>query len=140
MKSSRPFVFVFIVIALGIWGVTIAAQDRESAQGSSDATENSVAPQVFHVMFHSPGPQWKEGVLFHLQTGVDKHIQYMAGLLQQDLVVMGGPFTDNSGGMMVSRISSLEEAQRVASEDPAVKSGLLAVKVRPWMIAMKTVE
>lgn len=43
-------------------------------------------------------------------------------------LALGGPFLDDSGGMMV--------AVPVAAEDPAVKSGLLRYTVRPWLVAM----
>jgi uncharacterized protein YciI len=64
----------------------------------------------------------------------------MAGLLEQGLIVMGGPYLDDSGGMMVSRASSLEEAERLAHEDPGVQSGLLTVEVKAWYVPMVSVE
>ena len=64
----------------------------------------------------------------------------MAGLLRRNVIVMGGPFLDDSGGMMIARSQSLAEAQRLADADPAVKSGLLRVEVHPWMVPMATVE
>lgn len=53
---------------------------------------------------------------------------------------MGGPFPDDTGGLMIARSGSLEEAQRPAAEGPAVRSGLLRTEVHPWMVPMATVE
>lgn len=33
--------------------------------------------------------------------------------------------------------TTLEEIQSFAETDPAVKSGLLVIEIRPWMIAME---
>lgn len=92
---------------------------------------------VYHVIFHSPGPRWDTRVSFQEQPGVMEHVQYCSQFLQKGLLVMGGPFLDNSGGMMVLRTATIEEAQKIALDDPAVRGGLLRVVVRPWMRAMK---
>lgn len=65
---------------------------------------------------------------------------YMARLLERGLLVMGGPYLDDSGGMMVSRASSLEEAESLAREDPGVRSGLLRVEVKAWYVPLASVE
>lgn len=103
-------------------------------------TEDSTRRPVFHVLLHTPGPQWQDGVSFQDQPGVGLHVQYMAGLLQQGLLVMGGPFLDDTGGMMISRAQTIEDALRIANKDPAVTSGLLRVTVRPWMVPMQDVK
>ncbi|MEZ5059808.1 MAG: YciI family protein [Saprospiraceae bacterium] len=67
------------------------------------------------------------------------HVQYMATFGTEKLV-MGGPFLDNSGGMMIYNCETIEEAQKIANDDPTVKSGLLNVEVKQWMVAMQTIE
>ncbi len=63
----------------------------------------------------------------------------MRNLLVAMVIVIGGPFLDDSGGMMVSRAASLEAAQKLANDDPAVVGALLNVNVKPWMVPMSTV-
>jgi uncharacterized protein YciI len=60
--------------------------------------------------------------------------------LENGLIVMGGPFLDDSGGMMICREQDLEKAKVLAEQDPAVKSGLLKVSIKPWMVAMSSVQ
>lgn len=125
---------LILVAALSIVGVALAAQEeRPSPEGTGQP------PPVYHVFFHSPGPQWKSGVSFREQPGIEEHVAYMRDLLEQGLMVMGGPFLDDSGGMMVSRIPTLDEARRVASQDPGVESGLLRVEVRAWLVPMASI-
>lgn len=95
-------------------------------------------PPVYFVLFHTPGEKWTANVSFREQPGVMEHVQYMARFVQTNQLVIGGPFLDNSGGMMVMQAGSLEEAERLAKEDPSVQKGLLNVSVKPWMAAMRT--
>jgi uncharacterized protein YciI len=97
--------------------------------------EQKATPPVFPVLFHSPGPKWDHSLSFQQQDGVMEHVKYMASFIESNKLVEGGPFLDNSGGMMVFN-GTLEEAEQIANEDPTVKSGLLKVIVRPWMCAM----
>ena len=46
---------------------------------------------------------------------------------------MGGPFLDGEGGMAVLEVSSAEEAQKLAKEDPGVVSGVLDPEIHPWL-------
>lgn len=95
-------------------------------------------PPVYFVLFHTPGEKWAANVSFREQPGVMEHVQYMAGFVQSNRLVMGGPFLDDSGGMMVMKAESLEEAERLAHADPSVQEGLLKVSVKPWMAAMRS--
>ena len=95
---------------------------------------------IFCVLKHTPGVNWKEGIPFQEQPGVEEHIKYMSQQLANGFLLMGGPFLDNSGGMMVCRTSDIEKAKEVGEADPSVISGLLKVEVKQWMIPMTSVE
>jgi len=107
------------------------------APGQGEEMPPPAKPPVFFVMMHAPGPKWVPGTPFREQPGIPEHVGYMHGLQEKGLLEMGGPFLDDSGGMMVSRAASREEVVRLAEADPAVKSGLLAVTVKPWMQVMR---
>ena len=49
-------------------------------------------------------------------------------------MVIGGPFLDDSGGMMILEIDSQEAAETIATADSSVQNGLLNVTVRPGML------
>ena len=97
-------------------------------------------PQVYYAFFHTPGPGWAEGVGFREQRGVGEHVGYMAQQLEAGRLVFGGPFLDDSGGMMVLRAESEAEAVAIAEADPTVLNGLLLVSVKPWMMAMNSLS
>ncbi len=93
-------------------------------------------PPLYFAVFHQPGPNWAEGVPFGDQDGVEVHVTYMKEQLQEGNLVLGGPFLDNSGGMMVLRAASLEAARTIAARDPAVVRRLIQVTVKPWLLVM----
>lgn len=95
-------------------------------------------PDIRYVIVHTPGPAWQPGVDFRDQPGVMQHVEYFLKIKEQGKVTFGGPFLDNSGGMMIPKGGlSEEEIKRIASEDPTIKSGLVNCTIRPWYIAMK---
>jgi uncharacterized protein YciI len=95
-------------------------------------------PTQFLVV-HSPGPKWKAGVPPFEQEGLQLHVAHFAELLEQGKLAMGGPFLDAaSGGMMIAEPGvSEEELRDYAAADPAVKSGLLTFRVRPWLVGLR---
>lgn len=104
--------------------------------GRNSMAQTSQKPQIYFVIFHTPGPHWDKAKTFKQQPDVMKHVGYMSQFLESKKLVMGGPFLDDSGGMMVLEAKDIKEAQRIAQDDPTVKSGLLVANVKPWMIAM----
>lgn len=102
--------------------------------------EQSTEKPIFCVLKHSPGKNWKEGIPFQEQPGVEEHVKYMSMQLKNGFLLMGGPFLDNSGGMMVCKTANLNKAKEIAEADPAVVAGLLKVEVKQWMIPMSSIE
>jgi len=42
--------------------------------------------------------------------------------------------------MMVCKAENQEAAEKIANEDPGVKSGLLKVEIKRWLVPMTTVK
>lgn len=141
MRIRKGSVTVLALALLCLGGASeAAAQDEETDEEATVEGAADPGPPVYYVLFHSPGPQWNGDFSFREQPGIEAHVGYMAGLLERGLLVMGGPYLDDSGGMMVSRASSLEEAESLAREDPGVRSGLLRVEVKAWYVPLASVE
>jgi uncharacterized protein YciI len=104
---------------------------------ASPAFAVDAPPDIRPVVFHAHGPRWNNMLHFREQEGVQDHVAYYGKAQADGLLSMGGPFLDDSGGMMIFKSGiKLETAQAFANDDPAVKSGLLIAIVRPWYVAM----
>jgi len=107
-----------------------------SSKSKIIASKKTDGDRVFYsVLFHSPGERWVDSLSFRDQPGIEEHVNYMGLLLKNKKLVLGGPFLDNSGGMVIFD-GTIEEAEKAANDDPAVKNCLLKVKVKPWMVVM----
>jgi len=69
-----------------------------------------------------------------------EHFAYLGDLEARGILLAAGPFMDNDGtrhgaGMMILRAGSIEEADRIAAEEPYRKYGLRRHKPMPWQWA-----
>jgi uncharacterized protein YciI len=61
------------------------------------------------------------------------HRQYLATLRQNGQLVVAGPFTDDSGALIVYEAGSAEEAEAFLKGDPFHQNGIfLTWDLRPW--------
>lgn len=62
------------------------------------------------------------------------HLANLEPLSAQGRVVLAGPLTDKTGSLIVIEADSLEEAQRIAREDPYTVHGVFErVEVHPFL-------
>lgn len=61
------------------------------------------------------------------------HLANLKPLLEQGRMVIGGPFTDGSGSLMIVDMGSQAEAEEFARNDPYMKHGVFErIEVRPF--------
>jgi uncharacterized protein YciI len=61
------------------------------------------------------------------------HLENLRPLVEQGKVLVGGPFTDGSGSMMVVEMESEAAAMEFARNDPYTKEGVFErVEVKPF--------
>ena len=63
------------------------------------------------------------------------HRQYLTGLREQGKLVISGPFTDDSGGLLVYEAETSEQVDTMLREDPFATQGVyLSWEIRPWNV------
>ncbi len=61
------------------------------------------------------------------------HRQYLAALRERGQLAISGPFTDDSGALIVYEAASAEEAEKLLQGDPFHANGIfLSYVMRPW--------
>jgi uncharacterized protein YciI len=61
------------------------------------------------------------------------HRQYLASLKQAGQLAASGPFTDDSGALIIYEAASREEAEKLLQGDPFHRNGIfLNYQLRPW--------
>jgi len=64
------------------------------------------------------------------------HMAHLTAMWKAGKLVLAGPLVDDGDwrGVLIYRTKTLEEAQKLANDDPAVKAGRLVVTMHPWMV------
>jgi hypothetical protein len=61
------------------------------------------------------------------------HREYLKGLLASGHLAISGPFTDDSGGLLVYETETLEETEALIRNDPFAQGGVfLTWNIRGW--------
>jgi uncharacterized protein len=65
-----------------------------------------------------------------------QHMAYTTQLFDQGKIILGGAATDGAIGVIVWRVDSAEEMQRLYQNDPAVKAGIGYPELHPFRIGL----
>lgn len=63
-----------------------------------------------------------------------EHQNYLRWLDKNGFLLLPGPLSDGAGGILILDCYSIEEAKKLANNDPYVKAGKFEVEVHPLMI------
>ena len=63
-----------------------------------------------------------------------QHLDNIHKMAEEGTLLLAGPFLDDGDvrGIYIFNIDSVEEAQKIAESDPAVKAGSLELEIWPW--------
>jgi len=132
-----------VVLTLAL-AIPIAAAARAGEPAGGKPTAEKPAPQAepelqlesFQlVMLQRPAAprEYPPEKLEEIQTA---HLAHLGAMAKAGKMVVAGPFGDQPDeklrGLCLYRVGSLDEARRLAEDDPAVKAGRLEVVVWTW--------
>src|SRR6266849_4832541 len=132
-----------LILALSAVGMCVPAWAQAPASSPSPAPAASPGAwkagdppaemTTYYFVMLVKGPKWTG------QSNPDlmkQHLAHLRSMWAAGKVVIAGPLTDDgtTRGLCVYKVGSLDEARALASDDPAVKAGRLAVEVHPWMV------
>ena len=93
---------------------------------------------VFQLVFFRRGPTWTPEVTPATEKLQKEHQQFQQKMIDQHKAWAAGPFEHQKDetvrGMTLYHVDTLEEAQKLASDDPAVKAGRLVLEVVTWYV------
>ena len=90
---------------------------------------------TYYAAFLRPGSRWDPDKPVREQPLWDEHARYMDALFETGVVVLGGPFVDRSGSMVILEAGSATEARDLYRGDPwTVHDILVVAEVKGWTI------
>jgi len=63
---------------------------------------------------------------------LDSHKAYLQKYIENGKIYAKGPFTDHSGGLVIYRTDSYEEAKKIAENDPAILQNSRKLTLKEW--------
>lgn len=88
-------------------------------------------------IFYTQGPAWVQGKSIYEQPA-DDHDQWALNLFKAKKLLFAGPFSDDSGGLVVLDVVDEAEAQALFASDPGLHSGIFRATLHPWYIFLAT--
>ncbi|WP_333608637.1 YciI family protein [Arsukibacterium sp.] len=128
---------LFSVLLLCCFALPLAAEPVLKPQYNAElaaelgADDYGMRPYVMAILRAGPNLRHDAKTVQALQRG---HMDTIARLAAEGKLVLAGPFLDNGElrGIYIFNVSSVEEAQALTAEDPAVKAGRLSMQLIPW--------
>jgi len=123
------------------WSSILLAQDMDSSSPKPETFEmqwgdSSYVMQKYFVVFMKRGPNRNQSE--EEEVNIQKHhLAHLNKLYKMGKTSITGPFGDDGDvlGMVIFNTSTMEEAKKLADQDPAVKAGRLVVEVHPFWSA-----
>ncbi|HLZ61420.1 MAG TPA: YciI family protein [Ktedonosporobacter sp.] len=82
-----------------------------------------------------PGSAWVPGKTVREQPYWAEHADFMDQLFENGTVVLGGPFADATGSLVVVEAEDEQEVEELFASDPFVVQGIFALALRKqWVL------
>ena len=88
------------------------------------------------VVARRSGPAWDASKALEQQSGWTEHAAYMDRLVDDRIIVLGGPLQDEHRVVLVVEASSEDEVRAVLADDPWSGSHLVVESVERWTIRL----
>lgn len=93
------------------------------------------------VMISAAGPQRDLAKGTREQAHWDEHARFIDALVDQGVIMMGGPFEDEGGAMLIVRANDANEVMETMKHDPWHTHGILQLQsLKRWEIYIDTRE
>jgi uncharacterized protein YciI len=91
---------------------------------------------MFLVVVRRNGPDWQPGRPMEEQSGWLEHASFMDGLVEQGVIVLGGPLADEDRVVHAFEADSEAAVRDTLAADPWSESHLRIDKIEPWTIRL----
>ena len=107
------------------------------AADADDPGQSLMRDETLFVVDRPAGVEWVAGKGAREQPLWDEHAAFMDALFERGVIALGGPFLDDSGAMLVMRVTDASEARALLEPDPWCSNArdIQGIgRIRPWTI------
>jgi hypothetical protein len=110
--------------------------DLETLRALMEGRGSTPVRAPYFVVERRTGPQWDPGRPLEEQTGWIEHAAFMDGLVDDGIVLLGGPLADEHRVILIVQAASEQEVRAVLAGDPWSGSHLVVESVDAWTIRL----
>jgi len=90
---------------------------------------------TYYAAFLRPGSLWGPDKPVREQAFWDEHARYMDALFETGVIILGGPFADRTGSLVIVAAESAAQVYEMYRHDPWTEHDVLVVAdVKEWTI------
>ncbi len=90
---------------------------------------------TLYAAFLRPGTLWDPSKTAREQPFWDDHARYMDALFETGVIILGGPFADGTGSLVIVAADSAAQVRAMYRHDPWTERDVLVVAdVKEWTI------
>jgi uncharacterized protein len=90
---------------------------------------------TLYAAFLRPGGRWNPHKSAREQPFWDEHAQFMDAIFETGVIILGGPFADGTGSLVIVAANNAEQVRQMYRNDPWTKQDVLVVHdVKEWTI------
>jgi uncharacterized protein len=91
--------------------------------------------QKTFVILWAHGPAWVAGKTVREQPYWTEHAEFMDRLFENGTVILGGPFTDGSGSLVVVETEQENDVETIVTNDPFVIHNIFTLSgLKQWQL------
>jgi uncharacterized protein YciI len=91
---------------------------------------------MFHVLRTRTGPRYDRSRLLEEQSEWPAHAAFMDALVDDGVIVLGGPLADEVRVVLVIEAESVEAVEATLAQDVWTGSHLVTEAIEPWRIRL----
>ncbi|HEY3138740.1 MAG TPA: YciI family protein [Blastocatellia bacterium] len=96
---------------------------------------------TYYAAFLRPGKLWNPDKSAREQLFWDEHASFMDELFETGVIILGGPFADRSGSLVIVAADNAEQVREMYRTDPWTLHDVLVVgDVKEWTIFLDARE
>ena len=87
------------------------------------------------VILWAPGAAWTAGKTVREQAYWPEHAEFMDRLFENGTVIMGGPFSDGTGSLVIVEAEDIDEVATLFAKDPFVIHQIFELRsLKQWQL------
>ncbi len=102
--------------------------------GFGNLKERMCVKNTFVILW-AHGPAWVEGKTVREQPYWTEHAAFMDDLFERGMVIMGGPFADGTGSLVLLEAEGEDAVRALLAKDPFVEHDIFALSsLKEWQL------